>query len=358
MGNKRDATASAKGYDYQFCYLMNLIVSHYNDETYSFEYEGNEDIDIHINNNLHTLIQVKYHSKLDNLNENEILTKNGGLTKVYNYFLENYEKLQNITKIKYSITNEKDCKLITSPKIYEEYIKSNKNIYDILKDRSEFNENDSILKHFCNILEFDFIPDKSIADIIDDIRILINASYLYTKLNTNIKSEYKTEYILSLLHKNIRKYIYSQPKCIIQIKDIIENIKNQINNNYKEEILIDEIIELLNSQDITQISTLLKNRIINITINDTSLINKYKLLRLKTNNIDLLNTLKNNIHKESIILFSNLLSDKNENLSQKEIKRISHSISHILNSSQFTTKMNTKLKKYFKKCASLKCSAV
>jgi hypothetical protein len=62
MGNNRDATASAKGYDYQFCYFMYLIVKHYNDETYSFEYEGNEDIDIYINNVLHTLVQVKYHS--------------------------------------------------------------------------------------------------------------------------------------------------------------------------------------------------------------------------------------------------------------------------------------------------------
>jgi hypothetical protein len=206
---------------------------------------------------------------------------------VYIYFLENYETLKNITKIKYSITNEEKCNLITSPKEYEAYIKNNNNLYTILKDRKEFfdidtiiehrikckdtntilkhrkecNESDAILKHFCDILEFEFIPDKSINDIINDITKLIETSYLHTKLNTNIKSDYKTEYILSLLHRHIRSLIYSQNKVIIKIKEFCDKIHNEITNNYKEAILIDEIVELLNLQDISPVSTLLKNRI-------------------------------------------------------------------------------------------------
>lgn len=48
MINKRDATPSIKGFDYQFYYLVNLIIMNINDDSYSLIYEGNEDIDIYI----------------------------------------------------------------------------------------------------------------------------------------------------------------------------------------------------------------------------------------------------------------------------------------------------------------------
>lgn len=84
--NPRDATSSAKGYDYQLCYLMRLIAIHYKDDEYSFQYEGEEDIDIYSDDKLITPIQVKYHSTPNSKNPNEKLDKDGGLTKVFKIF--------------------------------------------------------------------------------------------------------------------------------------------------------------------------------------------------------------------------------------------------------------------------------
>jgi hypothetical protein len=131
--NNRDAISSIKGYDYQFFYFIYLILLNIDNDNYSFIYEGNEDIDVYIDDKLHSIIQIKYHNTINNINNNEILTNDGGLTKVYLNFFENYELLKNISKILYSITNEPLCILKTSPINYKKYIENN--IYKILKNR-------------------------------------------------------------------------------------------------------------------------------------------------------------------------------------------------------------------------------
>jgi hypothetical protein len=345
--NLRDATASAKGYDYQMCYLMYLIVSNINNASYSFIYEGNEDIDVYINDRLHTLIQVKYHSSLEN-SVNEKLDTDGGLTKVYKNFVKKYQTLKSISQIKYSITNEEKCKLITSPKSYELCIKGEGNIYNILKDRKEYDEDNDILKHFCSLLKFEFISDKSVNLLIEEISKMIETTYFYTKMNTNLKAQYKTEYLLSLLHKYVRNIIYASTKHPLQIKNLVDSIHKDISNNYTEDMLINEIILLLNSNK-SPISPLLTNRIVDVCIADKNLVNEYKLLKLNIENSETLQRLQSDIHKKSISLFNQLLNDRGESLNSIEKKKITHSIAHILNSKHYTSNMNKRLKEYYSK---------
>lgn len=355
--NKRDATAPAKGYEYQLCYLMQLIVSKINDESYSFVYEGNEDIDVYKNNIIDTLIQIKYHSTSGNKCINENLDINGGLGKVYKNFVKEYEKLNNISQIIYSITNEHNCKLITSPKNYESYILNKKDIYEILKDKKGFTDNDDILQHFCRIVVFEFIPDKSINCIIEEVSKNIESTYFYTKMNNTLKAQYKTEYLLSLLHKYIRKNIFSSTKKKIQIKNIVDTIKDDILKNYNEDTLISEIILLLNSDAGSPIISFLINRLVTACILDNNLVNEYKLLKLRKIEMVTLHKLQSDIHKKSIFLFNKLLNDSNETLTPSETKKISHSIANILNSKGYTTNINPVLKTYFNKM-SLKSTIV
>jgi len=344
--NNRDAISSIKGYDYQFFYFIYLILLNIDNDNYSFIYEGNEDIDIYIDDKLHSIIQIKYHNTINNTNNNEILTYDGGLTKVYLNFFQNYELLKNISKILYSITNEPLCILKTSPINYKKFIENNENnIYEILKYRKEYNNNDFILNHFCSLLKFEFIQDKTINILIKEISNEIEKSYLYTKLNNSIKIEYKKEYILSLLDKYIRINIYNQNKIPLKINELKKNIDNHIKNNYKEEYLINEIINMLNSNN----SEILKERIINICIDDNNLINEYNLLKLKINNIDLLQKLQNDIYIKSLNLYNQLLNDDNEKLTIYNKCNIGHNIANILNKTKYTIKMNIILKNYYKK---------
>ena len=128
LKNKRDAIPSIKGYDYQFFYFINLILLNIDNDNYSFIYEGNEDIDMYIDDKLYSIIQIKYHNSINNtINEN--LTDKGGLKKVLLNFIEKYQKLKNISNIFYSITNEPECILKISPVNYKKYIENDKKIY-------------------------------------------------------------------------------------------------------------------------------------------------------------------------------------------------------------------------------------
>jgi hypothetical protein len=347
--NNRDAISSIKGYDYQFFYFMNMILSNIDNDNVSFIYEGNEDIDLYIDDKLNSLIQVKYHNTENNINDNEILTIKGGLFKVFLYFRKNYEKLKNISKIIYSITNEPGCILKTSPKNYKNYILNNdNNIYDILKERKEYTKNDFKLNHFCTLLSFEFIQNKTINNLIDDILIKIENTFLYTKLNNSIKIDYKKEYILSLLDKYIRNIIYNNTKSQLKINKLKTNINNDINNNYTEEQLIDEIINMLNLNK-SIILPILTERIVNLCINNNNLIIEYKLLKLNINDISLLEKLKNDIYDKSIALYNTLINDRLIILSIQEKKKIGHNIANILNVKKYTITMNSILQKYYTK---------
>ena len=336
MINKRDATPSIKGFDYQFYYLVNLIIMNINDDSYSLIYEGNEDIDIYINNNLHTIIQIKYHSNLSK-NTNETLK---GLDKVLKNFINNYNELKDISKIIYSITCDNESELITSPKKYKNYILDNKNIYDLLFNHYE-NYDKNILLHFCNILQFEFIKDKPITLLIDDILNEIEKNYFNTKLNTTLIIQYKKFYIFSLIIEYINNIIYSNEKNKIIIKEIKNYINIQITKEYSENILLDELILLLNKN-----KEIITEVFINKIIENIDLINEYKLLKLI--NIDIEN-IKKDIHNKTLNLFNKLLNDNTNNLTFKEIKNISHNISNILNSKNNTKNLNIILKEYLNK---------
>jgi hypothetical protein len=336
MINKRDATPSIKGFDYQSYYLVNLIIMNINDDSYSLIYEGNEDIDIYINNNLHTIIQIKYHSNLSK-NTNETLK---GLDKVLKNFINNYNELKDISKIIYSITCDNESELITSPKKYKNYILDNKNIYDLLFNHYE-NYDKNILLHFCNILQFEFIKDKPITLLIDDILNEIEKNYFNTKLNTTLIIQYKKFYIFSLIIEYINNIIYSNEKNKIIIKEIKNYINIQITKEYSENILLDELILLLNKN-----KEIITEVFINKIIENIDLINEYKLLKLI--NIDIEN-IKKDIHNKTLNLFNKLLNDNTNNLTFKEIKNISHNISNILNSKNNTKNLHIILKEYLNK---------
>ena len=336
MINKRDATPSIKGFDYQSYYLVNLIIMNINDDSYSLIYEGNEDIDIYINNNLHTIIQIKYHSNLSK-NTNETLK---GLDKVLKNFINNYNELKDISKIIYSITCDNESELITSPKKYKNYILDNKNIYDLLFNHYE-NYDKNILLHFCNILQFEFIKDKPITLLIDDILNEIEKNYFNTKLNTTLIIQYKKFYIFSLIIEYINNIIYSNEKNKIIIKEIKNYINIQITKEYSENILLDELILLLNKN-----KEIITEVFINKIIENIDLINEYKLLKLINIYIE---NIKKDIHNKTLNLFNKLLNDNTNNLTFKEIKNISHNISNILNSKNNTKNLHIILKEYLNK---------
>jgi len=341
--NKRDATSSIKGYDYQFYYFINLILLNIDNDNYSFIYEGNEDIDMYIDDKLYSIIQIKYHNSINN-NINENLTDKGGLIKILSNFIEKYQKLQNISKIIYSITNEPLCILKTSPINYKKYIENNtNNIYELLEKKPNFDN--FKLNHFCSLLKIEFIKNKTINILIEEISLLIEKSYLFTKLNNSIKIEYKKEYILSLLHKYIKTNIYNKYKKRLKIYELKKNINDDINNNYNEEYLINEIINMLNSSN----SPILIERFVNICINDYNLINKYKLLKLKINDINLLQKIQNNIYDNSYKLYSNLLNDNTEKIIIYEKSKIGHNLANLLNKNKYTINFNLILKKYYEK---------
>jgi hypothetical protein len=74
-----------------FFYFINLILLNIDNDNYSFIYEGNEDIDMYIDDKIYSIIQIKYHNSINNtINEN--LTDKGGLKKVLLNFIEKYFK--------------------------------------------------------------------------------------------------------------------------------------------------------------------------------------------------------------------------------------------------------------------------
>jgi hypothetical protein len=210
----------------------------------------------------------------------------------------------------------------------------------------QFNFDNFKLNHFCSLLKIEFIKDKTINILIEEISLLIEKSYLFTKLNNSIKIEFKKEYILSLLHKYIRNNIYNKHKKQLKIYELKKIINDNINNNYNEEYLINEIISMLNSNN----SPILTERFINICIKDNNnLINKYKLLKLKINDINLLQKLQNDIYDNSYKLYSKFLNDNTEKITIYEKNKIGHNLANILNKKNYTIKMNTILKKYYEK---------
>jgi hypothetical protein len=168
----------------------------------------------------------------------------------------------------------------------------------------------------------------------DETSKCIESTYLYTKMNNTLKAQYKTEYLLSILHKYIRNIIYSNEKKRIYIKNIMDDMKDDVSKNYNEDTLMNEIILLLNVNN--SLSPILINRIVDVCILDDNLVNEYKLLKLKRIGTETLQKLQLDIHKKSISILHKLVNEKGKILSLSEIKEITHSIANILNSKNYT----------------------
>lgn len=351
--NSRDATASIAGYEYQFLNFLILIIDNINDNNISFKYEGHEDIDKYIFNELNSTIQVKYHYTANNTKPNEFFNSNNsnsGFFKVFKYYRDNYKKLNNISQIIYHIGINDNNILITDPVIFSEFIKTNNTLdfYDkIITDYPiwEYNEDLNIFESFMDKLKFEYVENISIKTLNDTIFSKIEQSYFDTTLNNNIKIEYKKHYILSLLINYIQEIIYNESNNkIIEINKIKNYINTKIENDYDENKLIDEIIQKL---DNNINSTIMKDIIIN-KLSDKlfyykDLENLYKLLNKSINNKSLYKDLQYKIHNVSINIYNRLLM-KNKIPNNKDIKTISNSISKILNNRRNTQKIHDEFK--------------
>ena len=280
--NNRSAIHTEKGFTFQYHYFIYLVLLNYENDTYSYSYDNkNEDIDIFINDQLHETIQIKYHNKQDSTNNNETLS-DGGLIKVFNNFNENNETtLSGVKKIKYLVGLDTNCQVKTSPLEYKQYFSDEDHkcqlyIYDLLKTRKEFNKDATILKKFCDLLELTTL-NKTIINIVDNIKQQIEKNYLGTRLDNSNKTSYKTLYVLSLINDYVYSQIYTENhKNRFYISDLRKFILEQT-NKYNEESLLNDIFRSLKKSN----STYIKDKIIKTFIenlNDLCLINQYKLL--------------------------------------------------------------------------------
>jgi hypothetical protein len=354
----KDATSSFAGYEYQFLYYIELIIDNINNNVnnISFNYEGIEDINIYIDDILNKSIQIKYHFKKEsNDSSNQILNPNNksGFYKVFENFVNNYDKMKNIDKIIYSISTNIDVELKTSPKIFKNIIENNdiEELKDIINTKyPKYIEDKDIYLSFINKIEFEYIKDKQINDILNNIYIKIENSYFNDCLNKDIKIAYKTQYLFSLLTNFIISIIFNKENInnkIIKISDIISYIKTNIKKDYNENILIDEIINMIsfnNSNNQNDINLLLINKLTDELINSKDLENLYKLLNKSINNKSLYKDLQYKIHNVSINIYTYLLN-KNKIKNNKDIKTISNSISKILNNRRNTQKIHEEFKK-------------
>jgi hypothetical protein len=355
--NSRDATPSIAGYEYQFLNFLSLIIDNINDNNnIYFKYEGHEDIDKYICNKLNSIIQIKYHYTTNNSNSNELFNPDNsksGFFKVFKYYSDNYEELNNISQIIYHIGINDNNNLITDPIIFSEFIKTNNTLdfYDkIITNYPNwvYNEDLNIFESFMNKLKFEYVENISIKTQNDIIFSKIEQSYFNTTLNNNIKIEYKKHYLLSLLINYIQEIIYNNDENNnrkIEINKIKTYINAKIKNDYDENILIDEIIQKI---DNNINSTIMKNTLINKLseklIYYKDLENLYKLLNKSINNKSLYKDLQYKIHNVSINIYTNLLN-QNKLTDKNHIKTISNSISKILNDNRNTQKIHDDFKK-------------
>lgn len=336
--NDRCAINSARGYDFQLCYFIYMIANHFDKMSHSFVYEGEEDIDVYTNNSISEIIQVKHKTTTP-----EDLGKDSGLFKVFDNFRNKYDRLCHIKLVRYFIAYDKGYNLVETKDAYKQFILHKKgDIYIILNENSHFNVDRDILKTFCDKLTIEYMPNKSVSDIENDIASIVETSnYFNTKLSTNINIQFKTEYIMSLLHHFVRDKVYN--KLPVTISDVNDYIKTKISQDYTEEKLFDEIIEIIKINTNTAVNCFFIRRL----IKQVDLVKRYKLLEVSNIDNETQMILRKNIHADSIHKYSELLLKCNE-MSNTEMSNISTSISALLRKGKSTKHIHPVLEKYCK----------
>ena len=317
MEYNRGALDKFKGYEFQYYYLIKILLEEQTNIDYILFDEGCEDIDIKYLDNKYTIIQVKYH---ESSNAYEGYGKESGLTKVFNAYMNNYNNTKNkndISQIIYFINYEKEFKNITIKELCDT---NTDNKYNILINKYNNNEDNNDIKELSKKLLVEYAINKNIYDIITNIFELLNTN---TFFNFGSSYEYKKEILLCKITKNIIKVLCNKIENTnkIYIKQLFENIKIELNEGYKPDYLINEIIEGLNSENHLisyQCNEMIKNNILTkLNLNEL-----YKIL----DNIDINN---NNINNIKILILNNILSKTNNYINLNNYENIKFIISHL-----------------------------
>jgi hypothetical protein len=129
------------------------------------------------------------------------------------------------------------------------------------------------------------------------------------------------------------------------MNDFYNTINDSISLKYTEDIIFRELIELSKSNKYPIVRNLLINHIIDVCIRNDNLIHNYELLKLTISNKETLEKLQINTHNKSVYIFYKLMNDNNEYININTRKKISHSISNILNTKCYTKKDESYTKK-------------
>lgn len=193
----RDATASMNGYNYQRLYALYLMTENYNNENINIiKEEGDEDIDIILNNGNKELTQVKYHScKNEKTSEYETLKQNSGIFKVIRSHIDNNNKINKINMYVYNKHIDSYSKIIKS---WEDDVKDNNDegiinliyIYFLYYVKSLCNKNckDDCSHSVLNKLKLD--KNKLSDEDKQTINITIEKMFPLYLNNGKIKDEY------------------------------------------------------------------------------------------------------------------------------------------------------------------------
>ena len=194
----RDATASMNGYNYQRLYALYLMTENYDNNNMSIiKEEGDEDIDIILNNGNKELTQVKYHScKNEKTSEHETLKQNSGIFKVIKSNINNNDKINKIIMYVYNKHIDSYSEIIKS---WEKDIKNDNNegiinliyIYFLyyVKSLCDKKCKDDCLHSILNKIKL----NKNKLSIIDKQQINTTTEKLFPKYfyNGKIKDEYR-----------------------------------------------------------------------------------------------------------------------------------------------------------------------
>ena len=345
--NKRNATKSALGYDYQFCYFLYLTIKYYvnGDTTITLKYEGNEDIDVYRNEILDELIQVKFHTSIS---ASEGFGKDDGLFKVFKHFATNFHELEDVPTITYLVAIGESTTLSGPLSPFLEGNKTNEDLYKHLIKQNCFMEFKDYITSFCDKIQFKLISNETMSTIIDRLSILIQENnYLNSKLNTGTMLQFKNEYFISLIHRYAREHILSETS--LNIFEMINSINEDISTEYTAIKLLDDTISLLNNENPSEMILALQNKLIVSCKSIKDLEIEYRLLKLKIINNDILDSLKRSIHDHSIIIYCKLLNEIPDSITNKQRSKIARNIANLFNKTRFTMTMDNELCKYYRK---------
>jgi hypothetical protein len=316
--DKYDATNSFKGYDTQYWIFISKFLDQ-QDVKY-IGWENIEDISIQFNNDNKYLYQIKHHCKNSTTKEN--ITKDSGIYKMYERYINKNSDYENVKKIYYSIYDEnnitKQSKKFNNIKTdISGTIKIFNNIFNKENDLSLNDLSLNILTNkFINLLKIEYVNNFNIINIFNDINNKINKKY---KLNN---SNIENNILLSIIYKKLLLKIFNNNYSSynkINIIELNEEIKMSLNDLLNNNNILKLLKNLLNKNS--------DNNIVNF-LNESKIFNNFKINNYE--NIKILTELYKTFYGKEIIDIKNMIIDNILNLLYNKFKSNDKKINNYL----------------------------